>query len=168
MPDETNLNDRVLQKAILTTLRGIYPSSAGGHELIGLIGQDERRFNFNLLYLQEHDLCEAQTKQIAQEKWIVARVKITAKGIDFLEDDGGLSAILGVVTVKIHAETIRELIAAKIETSPIPPAEKSALKKALAGLPGSALQAGTTDLVQAGLNHVPNFVEWIHSLVGFI
>jgi hypothetical protein len=163
MPDEGSLNDRVLQKTILTTLRQMYPSS-GNHEIIRLIGQEEQKFFFNLLYLQEHRLCEATAKQVAPDKWVLAVAKITAKGIDFLEDDGGLSSILGTVTVKIHTETIRELIAAKIETMSIPPTERSALKKVLAGLPGSALQAGTTDLVQAGLNHFPNLVEWLHTL----
>ena len=43
--------------------------------------------------------------------------RITAKGIDFLEDDGGLSAILGVVTVKLHADTLREMLAKKIDAS---------------------------------------------------
>lgn len=34
---------------------------------------------------------------------------ITAASLDFLEDDGGLSAILGIITVKLHADTIKGL-----------------------------------------------------------
>ncbi len=66
---------------------------------------------------------------------------ITAAGLDFLADDGGLSAILGVVTVKVHADTIRDLIAAKIDTADLPVEKKSALKKQLAALPETALRA---------------------------
>ena len=46
-------------------------------------------------------------------------------GIDFLTDDGGLSAILGVVTVKLHSDTIQALIAAKIDQAEISDSEKA-------------------------------------------
>ena len=45
---------------------------------------------------------------------------ITAKGLDFLEDDGGLSAILGAITVKLDPDDLRALIAARIEESDLP------------------------------------------------
>ena len=43
-------------------------------------------------------------------------------------DDGGLSAILGVVTVKLHSDTIQALLNTKIDQADIPPEEKSKLK----------------------------------------
>ena len=80
---------------------------------------------------------------------------ITAAGLDFLEDGGGLSAILGVVTVRLHADTVRALIDAKIEASPIPAEEKSRLRKVLAHLSEASLRVATTDLVKSGLDHCP-------------
>ncbi len=41
--------------------------------------------------------------------------RITAKSIDLLEDDGGVSAILGVVTAKLHEDTIRNLVLAEVK-----------------------------------------------------
>src|SRR5439155_24424734 len=91
---------------------------------------------------------------------------ITAAGLDFLADDGGLSAILGVVTVKLHADTIRDLIAAKIEAAPIPEAEKSMLRKRMAEVPETVLRSMTTDLVKLGLDHVPDAIHWLRAFVG--
>ena len=87
-------------------------------------------------------------------------------GLDFLADDGGLSAILGVVTVKLHADTIRDLISAKIEEAAIPPEHKSALKKGLASLSEKALGAATTDLVRTGLDHLPDAAHWLRQFLG--
>jgi hypothetical protein len=81
-------------------------------------------------------------------------------GSEASADDGGLSAILGVVTVKLHADTVRDLIAAKIEAAPIPSEEKSALRKHLGALPETVLRAATTDLVRAGLNNLPDAIHW--------
>lgn len=78
---------------------------------------------------------------------------ITARGIDFLEDDGGLSAILGTVTVKLHADTIRDLIDAKItESKAIPEQEKPALREALKGIRDEGLKQLTTKLISHGLD----------------
>ena len=88
----------------------------------------------------------------------------TPAGLDFLSEDGGLSAILGVVTVKLHADTIRDMIAAKIEAAPIPANEKSALKRHLAALSETGLKAATTDLVKIGLEHLPDAIHWLQTL----
>ena len=117
----------------------------------------------NLRYLEEHGLCKSGVKFGARDDISFNPSTITAAGLDFLEDDGGLSAILGVVTVKLHADTIRELISAKIETSSMPAEEKSKPRKVLAGLSEAGLRAATTDLVKSGLDHLPDAAHWLHS-----
>ena len=97
----------------------------------------------------------------------LSAASITAAGLDFLADDGGLSAILGVVTVKLHADTIRDLIGAKIDAAAIPAEQKSALKQRLAGLSGKALEAATADLVRTGLDHLPDAAHWLFRILGF-
>ena len=42
---------------------------------------------------------------------------ITAKGIDFMMQDGGLSAILNTKIVKLHPDTIRDLLQNRIQAS---------------------------------------------------
>jgi hypothetical protein len=154
--------DRKLQRQILEYLRDHYPQSAFHREL----SLADEPGIANLCYLREHGLCTFEIIDIGGGPIDVGPATITAAGLDFLADDGGLSAILGVVTVKLHADTIRDLIAAKIETAPLSEGEKSTLRKHLAGLPEAALRSLTTDLVKLGLDHVPDAVHWLRALFG--
>jgi hypothetical protein len=156
--------DRKLQRAILECLRARYPESTGPIHELNLT--DRRQAVANLMYLREHRLCSFETRLGSDGLIDPGPSTITAAGLDFLEDDGGLSAILGVITVKLHADTIRDLIAGKIETAPIPEGEKSTLRKRLASLPEAALRALTTDLVKQGLDHVPDTAHWLRTLFG--
>jgi hypothetical protein len=156
--------DREMQRAILAELRDEYP----GHlHFLPLDGQyPPGAIRANLLYLEEHGLCDSGLRLDATGYSYVGGARITARGLDFLANDGGLSAILGVVTVKLHADTIRDLIAAKIEATPLPESEKSALRKYLAALPEVALRAAATDLMKSGLDHLPNVILWVRAFTG--
>ncbi|MBW3933226.1 hypothetical protein [Neisseria meningitidis] len=149
--------DRNLQHEILKELNNIYPDSktyeywidatiAQVTGVIETVGEAElyiAKRSANLRYLAEHGLV------VCNDKNLSATVKITAKGIDFLSDDGGLSAILGVVTVKLHSDTIQALIAAKIDQAEISDSEKSWLKKELGKIKDTALSTFTTNAINA-------------------
>ena len=149
--------DRNLQREILKELNNIYPDSktyeywidaaiaqvAGVIETVGEAELYIAKRSANLRYLAEHGLV------VCNDKNLSATVKITAKGIDFLSDDGGLSAILGVVTVKLHSDTIQALIAAKIDQAEISDSEKSWLKKELGKIKDTALSTFTANAINA-------------------
>lgn len=149
--------DRNLQHEILKELNNIYPDSktyeywidAAIAQVLGVIetvGEAElyiAKRSANLRYLAEHGLV------VCNDKNLSATVKITAKGIDFLSNDGGLSAILGVVTVKLHSDTIQALIAAKIDQAEISDSEKSWLKKELGKIKDTALSTLTANAINA-------------------
>lgn len=149
--------DRNLQHEILKELNNIYPDSktyeywidatiAQVTGVIETVGEAElyiAKRSANLRYLAEHGLV------VCNDKNLSATVKITAKGIDFLSDDGGLSAILGVVTVKLHSDTIQALIAAKIDQAEISDSEKSWLKKELGKIKDTALSTLTENAINA-------------------
>jgi len=155
--------DRALQRQILELLREHYPR---GTIPVCDLELGEEQAAANLRYLEEHGLCESGVMIGVDGHLAFGPSTITATGLDFLEDDGGLSAILGVVTVRLHADTIRSLIDAKIETSSMPAEEKSKLRKILATLSEAGLKAATTDLVKSGLDHLPDAVHWLRSLAG--
>jgi hypothetical protein len=148
----TDMLDRAVQRQILELLRDHYPR---GTFPVRKLELDMAQAATNLLYLEEHGLCKSGVKIGGRGDFAFSESTITAGGLDFLEDDGGLSAILGVVTVKLHADTIRDMIAAKIESSSMPAEEKSKLRKVLSNLSEAALKAATTDLVKSGLDHLP-------------
>lgn len=149
--------DRNLQHEILKELNNIYPDSktyeywidatiAQVTGVIETVGEAElyiAKRSANLRYLAEHGLV------VCNDKNLSATVKITAKGIDFLSNDGGLSAIFGVVTVKLHSDTIQALIEAKIDQAEISDSEKSWLKKELGKIKDTALSTLTENAINA-------------------
>jgi hypothetical protein len=53
-----------------------------------------------------------------------------------------------VITVKLHADTLRDMLAKKIDASNASPEEKSALKKSLGQIPTIAMNSITTHLME--------------------
>jgi hypothetical protein len=119
-----------------------------------------------LIYLEELGFCESGVVIGIGEDFAWGGSTITAQGIDYLEDDGGMTAELNVVTVRFEAETIRQLLAARVDASDTTPESKSLLKAAIADLPASALKVATTELVKQGLNQMPNAIQWLRALAG--
>ncbi|HQT89600.1 MAG TPA: hypothetical protein PK677_13795 [Acidiphilium sp.] len=155
--------DRKMQNNILRKLKDAYPRTL---LIFELIEGDEGVKYTNLAYLKELGLITGGM-QASGNSLGYTHSAITARGLDFLEDDGGLSAILGTVTVKLHSDTIRDLISAKIEASTLPATEKDQIKARLKSLPATALQAATLDLLRMGLERAPDAVQMIQRLCGF-
>jgi hypothetical protein len=153
-----------MQRALLVQMRDEYPDSLDFLPLQGTY--PTKAIHANLLYLEEHGLCESSLSRNMVGFSYIGGARITARGLDFLADDGGLSAILGVVTIKLHADTIRDLIATKIEATNLPAPEKSALRRHLAALPEMALRAAATDLMRSGLDHLPDAIHWLRTIAG--
>ena len=156
--------DRARQRELLMELRGEYP-----HLKFYDLKGDEigRREAVNLHYLLEHGLIGGQPRFSGSgdrsSNW---PVRITHKGLDFLEDDGGLGAILGVVIVKIHDDTVRDLLMARVDADTAKDeTAKAKLKDAIRGLPAEALSAVVKKATESGLGHVVDIGEWIHRVV---
>ena len=153
---------RETQHAILEKLQRFYPDRTDLR-----LTWDETELAANLLYLEEHGLVDSGVEYRGNKFVGYSWSKITATGIDFLADDGGLAAILKTFTVKLHADTIRDLLAKKVDEADLPADEKSRLRKAVEGLPATALAAGAGDLVKMGLDHAPGALGYIRALIGF-
>lgn len=160
--------DRNLQRRILETLREAYP----GHDHRELFrdveersGEDDR-IVANLIYLEEHGLVKSGVRFSLSGEAMYSGAAITAAGLDFLEDDGGLTSILGTVTVKLHADTIRDLMLAKVEAANLPAEEKSQLKKAITTLSTEALKEAAKKLVSAGMDNAPDAIALLRTIIG--
>ena len=86
------------------------------------------------------------------------------RGVGFLASDGGLTAVLGVVTVRIEAETIRDMIAARLERPGVPPEEKSQIRKHLNTVSAEALKTVTKRLVEEALAQSPGVIRLLHTV----
>lgn len=149
--------NRELQRRLLTALYDIYPAK-WNRIVQELDKENPDAVTFNLYYLSEHGLVQLNGyKNIEMTYRPIASAGITAKGIDFIQADGGLSAILGTVTVRLHADTIRDLIEAKIlSNEEIPPEEKSSMLKSLREMPEEAMRQLTQKLIGYGLEQAPS------------
>lgn len=157
--------DRKLQTELLKRMAEIYPSHLSMSAFEKEYSGQHKKVIANICYLMEHGLCTAQI--IPEIGWEVELTppKITAKGLDFLADDGGLDAILSVVTIRFDADTLKSLLAAKIDEADAPEEEKTFFKKQLEALPDAALKAGTSEIVKLGVDHIPNIFHWLRILV---
>ncbi len=152
---------RELQKEMLEHLRDCYPN--GSDEVVNL--GDQEQSTGNLYYLRELGLVTLLDSEYMSGEKAIHQAKITAKGLDFIEDDGGVSAILGTITVKLHEDTLRQLIEAKVKVSNAPEDQKTGLLKALREAPGDAIKHLTEKLLDLGLENAPKAFPLIQTLL---
>lgn len=143
--------DRALQREILTKLSEHFPRRIDVQQW----NREQPALTPNLHYLRQHGLVDGNISNELGGSRLFITAEITAAGLDFLADDGGLTAILGVVTIKLHEDTLLRLIEARVQSSDLPPEEKSGLMKSIRELPGEAIKHLTEKLIDAGLENWP-------------
>lgn len=149
--------DRTKQLAMLQALAAVYPRYTAD---LGVESVTEEVLA-NLWYLKEQGLVEGGLDMSISQTFIFEGAKITAKGLDFLENDGGISAILGTLTVRLHADTIRDLLLARIDASDAPPDKKSWLKKQLDLASAETIKRIVGGVVDEGIKRAPDLVKLI-------
>lgn len=157
--------DREFQLGLLQRLADYYP-----HAHVGRweeLDEDETKVKVNVFYLMEHGLvdAEARVERRFGGGFAYGWCKITHKGMDFITKDGGLSAILGVQVIKLHDDTVRELIAQRIMASEADPSHKRKLLDALRELPGESIKHLTMKLLDLGLDKGPDAMRWLSTFL---
>lgn len=114
-------------------------------------GQDNAEAN--LIYLEDHKLITTNIKELRIGFFLVApeHLRITSKGIDFVRDDGGLSAILNVQTIKFHREAV-VVLEDLIAISNMNDEQKEKAKSTLGELSTEALKTVVQAATSAGLS----------------
>ncbi|CNJ18823.1 Uncharacterised protein [Yersinia aldovae] len=153
--------NRALQLEILNTLIKVAPRPLTDEEENKLFDKFNNYDHFvaNMLYLEMHRLIgtpfnRSVTTDGVSYTFNSYNCYITEKGIDFLLDDGGLSAILNVQTIRIHNDTIIALEDI-IALSSIPEDQKKGLISKLRELPANAITHLTNELVVKGAMSLP-------------
>ena len=159
--------DREVQKLILDTTYASFPDAVTErtfNKLVDIIG-DGDKLVANILYLEGHGLVKSGiSRDISDELFYKGGLIITSEGIDFLLDDGGVGAILKVVTVKIHADSLAQ-IEKFIMASTLSPSDKKKFSDRLRALPYETTRHLVTKLLDAGLNQVPNALQLIQTFL---
>ena len=156
------LLNRDAQKALLQLLAGAFPEPLHWDDFKHF---DRNVFRVNLMYLSEHGLARSKFRTYVDNEWAFVESQITAAGMDFLAGDGGLGAILGVQTIRIHEDSIRQLLIAKVEASDADETIKEKLVEQLKSLPAEGLGRLAERALDAGIQALPNAVQWLQTLL---
>lgn len=159
--------DRDLQLKLLQQLQTAYPGRLFSGPLADGLEVDHHHLCCNIAYLSEHGLVNAEIRVSSDGSKTLrpSPVSITASGIDFIEADGGLTAILGVLNIRLHEDSIKALITTQIEQSQLDESAKAQLIQSVKSLPAKGLEATVSALAQAGLARLPDAMQLLQRLV---
>ena len=152
--------DRPLQLQMLQALKESYPAHRPHFSQQFDSNPD---FIPNLRYLHGHGLLTGiEVKTLSAHN--LQNVKITEAGLDFLEDDGGIGAILRTVTVKLDADQLRQILSTKVQTLSIPEEKKASALDTIRKLPAEILNSLAIRFVEKGIEQFPNLLEVLQNV----
>ena len=161
--------DRSIQVKILEYLASFYPKFPPEdiqEKLFNITQGDLEVLDANLAYLIESGYinknCKAHTLGGNGPEFIYNQTTITNQGIDFLQDDGGLTAIKNTITVRFHADTLA-MLANFIKQSSLPETKKQSFVHKLQGLPVTAIEHLMKKLLDTALSHSSDVFQLIEN-----
>ncbi|MDE9519964.1 hypothetical protein KKJ17_20255, partial [Xenorhabdus bovienii] len=160
--------DRDMQKLILEKAIKAYPDTTKSNQfhefmLARFEPDEEKKVRANIAYLVEHGVITLDpypSHRSYSSYELFSSIKATKKGIDFMLDDGGLSAILNVTTIKFHNDAVQQ-IANFIELTVQDPEDKKRFLTQLKQLPYETTKHVALELVNKGLTQIPNVAQWL-------
>lgn len=154
--------DRRLQLKILEELKNVCPNSLAAQKLSCF--SEENDFAANIWYLEKHGLIVANFTVRRKNDFILRKLSVTEKGVDFLEDDGGIAAILNKVHIKFDKDDLTALLTAKIAQSSLPAEEKKAVMDTIKSLPAEGVKTVYTHLLNLGLKNLQDIPQLIQRI----
>lgn len=103
------------------------------------------------------------------ERFIENETAITAAGLDFLADDGGIGAILNTVTIRMDPRQFTELLAARIEALPnLSQEEKGTIAGELRKLPAKGAEKAIDKILEWVVDHAADALPLLRALPGLV
>lgn len=160
--------DRELQQKVLILLKERYPENVTDEDfekMLSLAEFDQKHLIGNMRYLEESGHIKlGMTDETDIYSVNISAISITNDGIDFLEADGGLSAIKNTFIPHIHRLWLENLFAT-LEDSQNIADEKRYVVSQLQRLPGVAIEHLTKKLMDLGLSHTADGFQLIRSVL---
>lgn len=163
---------RALQLDILNALMNAAPDQISQEDETALIAKfpDYKHFVANMIYLEQHELIENAFITVTAMSGGIDYIfnsttcRLTHKGVDFLIGDEGLSSLLNVLVVRLHADTL-EALQAVVTSSTLDPEEKVTMIKRLKALPADAIKHLTLQLLTQGVLNLPHAIQLIQTVL---
>jgi len=174
-----NTLDRDFMKHILETLVEKHPSPLLSSQLLRQ-KTDEATLATHADYLDGNGLIKAEwygsPHTTVNATAYLKQAALTPKGRGFLESEdgkrhfqsktGSLEELFGTVTVKIHQDTIKDLISARIQEASLSPAEKQRYLDQLQSLPAETTKHLVLSLVDAALTNWKKALPLLQNIFG--
>lgn len=129
-------------------------------------GVDREALFRALSYLDAHGYIQNHCQQMMDNGWTWGGAQLTATGLDYLSEDGGLTAEEKIITVKLDEDTIKALMCSAVERSSAPDAEKTTLKQRIKSMGTAALKDLIPDLLSKGIESTPDLIQWLGTNLG--
>jgi hypothetical protein len=129
-------------------------------ELAGRSGGD---IELNCAYLEEHDLVRLNWVGSENSGRVVLSVLVTATGMDYLANDGGLPAILNVLTVRLESDAVKKIFIERVRSANGDRTAKDRLVEQIKNLSAEKLKEMTKTALSAGLTSLPNSLSLVES-----
>ena len=160
-----------VQIAILKYLEQKYPrfddfGSIYDNVRLQFSANNELHIFENAIYLHQHGLIVGEAFRHDPVGLSLPDLMVISKeGLDYLSADGGLSAELGIVTVKIHDETIFRL-ESFIRQADLSSSQKNEFAHRLRELPADAIKHMVLKLLDLGLANSSSALQLIQKCLG--
>ncbi|WP_375591582.1 hypothetical protein [Chitiniphilus eburneus] len=148
------LLDRALQQDLLLELAQLGRLDQVAVQQLSLAKHPD--LSMHLVYLEQEGLVKnISTRTMDDGKTKVLSSAITNEGMNFLAGDGGISAILKVVTVRLHEDTLAQLLEHHLQQVAADQPDKAGFLDQLRSLPADAIKHVTLDLLAKGVAQLP-------------
>ena len=171
MDQKSSLLDRSYQNEVLAFLLKDYPEYEHTDAFCSdLLIKNDLKYYANLMYLEMHELIEDGPSckySVSGQTFFVESTtpRLTAKGVDFILDDGGLSAILNIQTVKLHQDTIKDLLMVAVQSASISEDKKESFADQIKRLPLESLKDLLSKLAGKGIDAILNNADQLTDLL---
>lgn len=119
-----------------------------------------------LAYLSGHGYIKSHCSRSMDGFWHWGGVELTARGLDSLSGDGGITADEKTITVKLDGDTIKALLCKAVDETSAPDATKTGLKQQVKALGSAALKDLTSSLISKGVESAPDLIQWLDTTLG--
>ena len=124
-----------------------------------------KKYIVNLQYLEQKGLVISHIIRSVDGKYSCAfPPELTADGWDYISQEGGVRANIDTITVKIHENTLAQLIYAINQSQNTDQSLKDKLISDLKSLPGKTIASLSTKLICAALSHPAELTSLLQSV----
>lgn len=134
--------------------------------LIKELGAEADDAIVEIKYLRDHGLLDVHITTSLDGEFFLGTTRITSAGLDYLSDDGGLTEELGGTTVKIHADSLQQMLELMVLRSDLDQPQKQRYVDELRKLPAETTKHLALKAVDAAMAHSGKLLQLLQSMLG--